>query len=239
MPEVEQQEAQRIQLKQQGLTLVEQAAAIVIKDQLSYNEAARLLLQVIVPFRKKWHSYWHGSDDAPGPIKLAYKSYKSLQEKFNEVDEPAEVAEKAVKRAIVAWDAAEQKRQEELQRLAQKDAEDEEEERRLAASIIAENNGATEEQIRQIVSAPSCAIAAPVAPTYRPAAGVSKPRDNWSAEVTDFKALVKAVASGKAPLEYLLPNQPRLNERAKADRLTMNIAGVKARNNPNISARVK
>src|ERR1035438_129284 len=97
MPEVIEQEQE---LKQEALTVVQQAAIVKIADQPSYNQASSLLLEQIIPFRKKWTAYWHGSDDKPGPIKNAYRTYKSLLEKFNEGDAPAEQAERQVKNAI-------------------------------------------------------------------------------------------------------------------------------------------
>lgn len=54
-------------------------------------------------------------------------------------------------------------------------------------------------------------------------------RTNWSATVEDFEKLVKAVASGKAPLSYLVPSMPELN--AKARELSAEgefVPGVKA-----------
>lgn len=72
----------------------------------------------------------------------------------------------------------------------------------------------------------------PVMPSPVPKVeGLSK-RTDWSAEVTDFKALVQAVASGSAPLEALSPNMTCLNALARAAKGTMSIPGVKAVSKP-------
>lgn len=241
MPEVEQHEEvkKEVALKEEALTVIEQAKAIKISDQQSYDQAAGLLLETIMPIRKKWAAYWQGTDADPGPVKLAYRTYQSLLDKFNAADKPMAEAEKTAKAAISDWDIKQEKRQQELQRQAQEAAEALEEEERLAAAVIAEESGASEEQVRDIVAAPRQAVAAPVAPTYQRASGIGKRRENWSAEVKDLKALVKAAAAGKVPIDYLLPNQTALNARAKADRNTMNIPGVIARDIPVISGRTK
>ncbi len=51
--------------------------------------------------------------------------------------------------------------------------------------------------------------------------------ERWSAEVTDFRALVQAVANGQADIALLQPNMPALNGRAKALRNPSHIPGVK------------
>lgn len=76
-----------------------------------------------------------------------------------------------------------------------------------------------------------------MAPARPAAAGVSY-RDNWKAEVTDLMALVQAVAGGKAPIDYLLPNATVLNALAKGKKETMAIPGVKAWNDRVVNQRV-
>ena len=53
-------------------------------------------------------------------------------------------------------------------------------------------------------------------------------REVWSAEVTDIKALCRAVADGKASTECVMANMPVLNRMASALKATMNIPGVRA-----------
>lgn len=222
-------ESQEKELQHEALTIVESAKAIVIHDQESYDDASKLLLEVIMPFRKRWLSYW-------SPLReTAYSSYKKILDKFNEGDKPAEQAEKHVKQAIRDWDSEQARIQQERQREAQRKAEADEAARRLEESVFAEESGAVEEA-EAIMSAPSTAVAAPVEPTYQRAAGVSS-RENWKARVTDMKALCKAIAKGDVPDTYVEANMSTLNARAKADKQTLKIPGVQAYNEPIIAGR--
>lgn len=232
-------DGQERELKTQALTVIERAKAITITDQRSYDVACALLLGEIKPFRKRWESYWHGTDENPGPIKLAYKSYKSLLEKYNEADKPAEEAEKTVKAATVVWEQEQDRIKERLQREAQEKAEAEERERQLQAAVVAEQSGASEEEVEAIISAPLAIVAAPVAPTFQRAVGMSKPRANWKCVVTDLKKLCAAIGKGQVPLNYVEPNETALNARARADESTMSIPGCIAKNFPIASGRTK
>jgi hypothetical protein len=235
MPEAIAEQEQ--ELTQQALTIVERAKAVVIRDQPSYDAACALLLDHIKPFRSKWKAYWYGSDSVPGPVKLAYRSYQSLLDKFNAADEPAEIAEKAVKAATVKWEQDQERARQELQRKAQEEEERRAEEERDRAAIVAENAGASEEEVKAIVEAPVLAVAAPVAPTFTRAPGMNKPRDNWKCIVKDIKKLCAAVAKGIVPPTYVEPNQVTLDARARADKQTLNIPGCVPFNDPIASAR--
>jgi hypothetical protein len=221
-------------LKQEALTVIERAKIVKISDQSTYTDASILLLDVIMPLRRKWKNFWYGSDD--GPVPLAYKAYKSVLGKFNEADKPLEDAERTVKSAIAVWDAEQEHKRQELQRTAELAARKAEEEARKNAAAVAEDSGASEEEVAAIVEAPILAVAQPVAPTYQRTSGISR-RSNWKAKVTDLHALVKAAAKDKSLLAYLEPNETALNNRAKADRQTLNIPGVVAYDDGVVSAR--
>lgn len=226
MPVIEQEQ----ELKQEALTVTQEAALVKIVDQESYNSATYLLLERIIPFRKKWFSYWE-------TLRVpAYAAYKGIMDKFNEGDKPAESAERMVKAEIRRWDDQQARIQQELQRKAQEEAEAQEREERLKAAVLAEQSGATAEEVDAIVESPVAVVAAPVEPTYQKALGVSG-RDNWKCRVTSIKDLCKAVAAGKVPVTYVLPNESVLNARAKADRETLNIPGCVAYNERIISGR--
>ena len=53
-------------------------------------------------------------------------------------------------------------------------------------------------------------------------------RSTWSAEVTDFMALVKAVAKGKAHIDMLKPDMTKLNAAARSLKSVMDLPGVEA-----------
>lgn len=227
MPEVIEQEQE---LTKQALTVVERSQIVKITDQSTYDDATRLLLEEIKPFRKRWKEFW---EDIKRPMREALNA---VQDKYNAADGPLEAAEAQVKAEIRRWDVEQERIQQERQRAAQAVAEREAEEQRLRDAIVAEESGASSEEVSAIVEAPVVTVAPPVAPTYAKASGISR-RDNWKAKVTDMKALVKAAAAGKVPIEYLLPNETALNARAKADKTTMAIPGVVAWNDQIISGR--
>lgn len=227
------------EIKQEALTIIEQAKVVKITSQETYDSATELLLVRVKPFRIRWKDYWYGTDSQPGPVKLAYRAYQSLLDKFNEADDPLEVAEKAIKKEIGIWEQEQARLLEEAQRKAQKEAEDREEEERIRAVTMAEESGATPEEVQMISESVAPVIAAPVEPTFRRATGMSKPRENWKCRVKDMKALCKAIGAGKVPITYVLPNQSALNDRAGADKNTMNIPGCEAYNDPIVAGRTK
>ena len=220
------------ELQTQALTVVRRSQAIKISDQASYDIAAHLLLNEIKPMRARWQAYW-------APIKeSAYRSYKGILDKLNEGDKPLEIAEANIKAGIRDWDAKQEQIRQAQQRKAQEEAERLERERKLQDAIEAEAAGLSHEEVEAIMEAPPTAVAPILAPTYAKATGIST-RENWKARVVDLKKLCAAVAKGLVPTTYILPNEPALNARAKADKLTLNIPGVQAYNDPIVSGRTK
>lgn len=61
--------------------------------------------------------------------------------------------------------------------------------------------------------------------------------ETWRAEIVDFKALVNAVAEGKADLMLLAPNQSALNKMAGVHKDGFNIPGVKAISETSVRSR--
>src|SRR6266852_6300250 len=136
------------EIKQEALTLVEQAKRVKITDQESYDVAAGLLLNQIKPFRRKWKEYWDGVREP------AYRAYQAILDKFNEGDKPLESAERQVKNEIAKWDAEQERIRQELQRKAEEEARQAEEEERLRLATMAEESGATEDEVNAIVDTP-------------------------------------------------------------------------------------
>ena len=167
MAEIAEQE-----LKQEALTITQRAQAIIIHDQTTYDQASMLLLEQILPLRRRWAEYW-------APLKkAAYDSWQAINTKFNEQDRPLELAEKQVKSAIAGFDIEQRRIESERQRKAQEEAERVAREERLNAAIVAEQAGASKEEVQDIFDAPVAVIAAPVAPVYQRASGVST-REMW------------------------------------------------------------
>ncbi len=147
-----------------------------------------------------------------------------------EEDRQRRIAEAAAIRAEDERRAAELRRQDE--------------EARLAAALEAQVVGASEETVAVILETPVIDVpeVAPVeaymepaamvipqvaAPTYERAKGLGI-STRWGARVFSIKDLCRAVADGKAPENFVLPNMPALNARAKSDQTGMNVPGVRA-----------
>jgi hypothetical protein len=226
---------QEQELRSEALTVQQRAASIVITDQPSYDAAVQFLGDV-KGFRKRWWAYWN-------PLKeSAYHSYKGILDRFKEGDDPADVVERQVKRALLDFDDKQRREQERLQAEAQRKAEEEEAARRAQLAFEMEDAGAEEAQIEEVVSAPVVVVAEAVAPTYQKASGVSR-RDNWKARVTDVKKLCKTIGAGKLKFEPADEKKIAeffaglLKDRAAADKSTLSIAGVEAYNDPVIAGR--
>jgi hypothetical protein len=223
------------------LATVQPIMSLAIKDQESYNQVVEGLKSVQL-WRKQWKGYWYGSEESPGPITLANRSWKSLLGKFNAGDAPAENIENQCKRNLLKWDDECRREQERLQAEAQRKAEEEAEALRAQQAVEMEAEGATDEEIESLITTPVLAVAAPTPVLYQKASGISK-RDNWTVQVLDLKALLKALAAGKLKLskedslelaEFL---QSLLKPRAVSDHETMDIPGCKAVNVPIIASR--
>jgi hypothetical protein len=217
-------------IKQEALTVVEQAKVVRIIDQDTYESACSLLLDQIKPFRKRWAEYWES------PKTAAYQAYKAILGKYQEGDEPLARAEAQVKAEISRFDTEQERRRQQLQREAEEAARQKEEQDRLQAATVAEDLGASAEEVEAIANSVMPVVAEPIPMTYQRASGVST-RDAWSARVVDLKKLCAGVAKGTVPISYVEANMTALNARARADRTTMAVPGVIAVNNPTVSGR--
>ena len=148
---------------------------------------------------------------------------------------PIEAAERTVKGQMSAYlQRCEQERRA-LQAKAEAEARKEEEDRRLEAAAALEAEGHQEEAER-VLSEPEVEAPPPPVPGPPKVAGVSH-RDKWTAEVTDFAALVRSVAAGGAPIAVLTIDQASLNKLAETHKQGLEIPGVKVRCEKIIAAR--
>lgn len=220
-----------------------QFQAIQIVDQQSYDRAAEVLIQ-IKGWRNRWRDYWYGADKKSGPVSQAHSTWKSLLAKFNEADESAEKSEAIVKAKILAWDVLQEEKRRKAQEEADRIAREKEAAERAVKVAELEVLEVDDADIEAVLNAPSTAVAEVVQPTYQRVSSISK-RDNWCAEVTDLKALFKALGAAKFKLT---PEQTAkakeffeslLKKQAEANTSTLNIPGVTAVNRPIIGARTR
>ena len=98
--------------------------------------------------------------------------------------------------------------------------------KQISGYLVVQNLKRQKEQEKLLKAAKNGQEVAVIPEVVKPA-GVQL-RETWRAEVVDFMALVKGVASGKVPPSYLLPNDSLLNQQARALKEELRLPGVKA-----------
>lgn len=207
------------ELETRALTVPEQAKALKIVDAESYERGTQIF-HTIKDFRREINATFDPIID------LAHKAHKEAIAQKKKVESPLVEAETILRPAMAAYEEERRRIQAEAQRKAEEEARKIAEDEALAEAAAAEaagDSGVAEAIINSPVVAPHV-VAAPVAPTVK---GVSY-RDNWSAQVTDMMALVKAVAAGTQPITLLAANLPTLNQMARALKGAFNVPGCRA-----------
>lgn len=154
------------------------------------------------------------------PMKAAAKvAHETICNRERTVLTPVQDEEWRIGRLLVGYDDA----QEHQRQLAQRQAEEE------AQLAEAEQHEALGDHQAADAALNGQGLVQINVPTATPKVEGLSYREHWSAEVTDKLALIKAVAEGKAPLAYVEPNYPVLNQAARSIKQELNsIAGVKA-----------
>lgn len=212
-----------VELKQEAVTCLDRAKALVVKDQATYEEATAGLL-VIKEFLKRVDALCDPN------IKRWHEGHKNaVAEKKALTDLPLQ-AEAIYKRGIGAFVQEQERLRLEAQRKAEEEARRREEEERLALAVQAEEMGADEQTIEEIVNTPQPVMAPVVAQTFRPAAGIGasrKPVYKW--RIVDAKLI---------PREYLKLDEVRVNSEVRTWGNSRKIPGIEIYEDlPNISVR--
>lgn len=181
------------ELKANVPSLVETARALIVKDDKTNQQAADFI-NTIRAARKQVKDTFAASVEQ---AKVAYDTIRKLRDSF---DTPLGEVEQALRGRMGAYIAAENTR-----RAAEAEAIRKAQEKELKRlEKKAEKTGTP------FVPPPP----APVMPAKVQVSGMSS-RTNYKARVTDFMALVKAVAAGKVQMEVLQANESALNALAK------------------------
>lgn len=244
------------EVETKALTIVDQAKAVVVKDAATYTAAGSLWKEIrdmmkevaetfdpIIEAAHRSHKkaleqkakFYKPLEDAQKSIKSLMSAYDAEQERIRkaEQDRLAEIARKEEEARI-----AEELRILEEERKA-------EEERLMQAAIEAEKNGnkAQAEELINVAEersqeAAQAAAEIKAAPVYVPPVVVPKAtpklaggpvyQTRWKHQVVNLMDLVKAVASGRAPINALQANDVFLGQQARSLKEHMNIPGVRA-----------
>ncbi len=133
-------------------------------------------------------------------------------------------ARAGLQQSIVNYDAVEQAKRESVAASAREAAEAHRQELfEEAAAAHADKDVDSAEQLLAMAAA----VPEPVAPRA-PHRKAAYEQIRWSAEVTDFPALVQAVAAGRVPIDVLSADQPSLNRHAVARKSNLDWPGVRA-----------
>jgi colicin import membrane protein len=139
-------------------------------------------------------------DDAERKVKGAITAYQAEQRR---------IADEAAKKALaekLAIEAEARKAQEEAE-AARKAAEATGDKEAIEAAEIAE---------REAIILKGVSVTIDTTPIAPQKAEGTQERTNYKASVVDIKALCKAIAEGRAPIECVEPNTPFLNTQARA-----------------------
>ncbi len=204
-------------------------AALIVtnSEELRYGDelaksAKRIVVEIEQRFAESKDSAWK-----------AHKKITALEKSFLD---PAKKLFDIIVSKTSSYRQAEQRRidAETAKRDAELGKQAEAERARQAALAEFDDEPEQAEQIlQQEVFVPPAAPVAEIPKTE----GVTD-RRTWGAEVTDIRALARAVADGTVPAEYILPNEPVLNAQARAMKDALTIPGVKAVSKVNTSYRV-
>lgn len=223
MPVMEAQKEEQ-QFEQSALSVRDEAKAIQIIDQPTYDTAAAKF-EAVAALEKQIVDHY-------APMKQkAHEAHKAICTAEKSMLGPVSEAKQILSRSIGAWD----QEQERIRREAQRKLEDEarkraeQEAERLALDAI--ENGASEEEIDSIVeevkTAPLPAVHA--APTYVRASSINT-RETWHAELISLPELVKAAAENPAAFQqYLMVNLPAANAAARNQKSAFKVPGLIAK----------
>lgn len=206
-----------------ALELTTQAKQLTIKSQPDLERAADL--------RKTIKDMGKNLEEArkkiTSPLDVARKAVMDL---FRGPAEALASAEITLNKAITTYTSEQERLRLEAEVKLRRQAEAEEKRKREALEERARKAaeaGKAEKAEELLQKAAEVQVVAPtLAPTIQKVAGLSF-RENWFAEVVDFMALVKAVAEGKAPMNFIMPNSTVLNSQARATKDSMIVPGVK------------
>jgi hypothetical protein len=210
-------------LEEQALTWPERAKAVRITDQESYNAAAELLI-AIADLKKQIVEY--NAD----PKKSAYDTWKLICSREKRGLDPLAEGEQILKRIMGTFVQEQERLRLEAQRKADEEARRKEEEARLSLAVEAEQYGAPEETIQEIVNTPMTVQRNVVPSQFAKPAGIGtshKPVYKW-----------ELVNKSQVPEEYKMIDSVKINGIIRAMGNTHPIPGIRIYEDiPNISVR--
>jgi hypothetical protein len=197
------------ELERRALSVAERAKTIELRDQVTYEAAARFLLDVIAPMMGEVHQAYDSI------VKKNYDAWQEACAKRKVHLEPLEQAKVALGAQIAAYEAEQLANQRAAERVAHEAAERGAAERLEAALESAEAHGATPEEVQAILEQPAALLEPSVAPSIERVPGIMR-RSTYKAEVVNLRELARDVAEGRCPATYIRANETALHAAARA-----------------------
>jgi hypothetical protein len=216
-------------LEKMVITFPDMARSLKVTSESDLEDAADLL-KGVKKLRQEAESVFRPL------IKRAHETHKEALAALRRVDDPLQEAEGIVKLAVARYYAeCEREEREERERL-QREAMEREQEKRLERAIALEESGDSERAEMEL-DRPVLVPVVSTRQTQMPKALSTS--TSWSAEVTDFMALVRHVAENPELGCLLQPVMPALNKIARAQKSTLAIPGVVAVKQRGVSVSTK
>ena len=208
-------------IQREGMNIVTQAEGLQVRDPDSFSLAGQI--------RQAGKRYLKRVAEFMDPMVAAgLKAHRTALAQKAKLEEPANQVEAILRPRVIAYEQEQQQNAREAQAAAERERRRLEEEARLEAALQAEAEGNSQEAERALTSPVAPIVFAPPPVVDLPKAAGTSFRDHWSAEVTDFLALVTAVASRQVPISVLQADQKVLDGMARALKGNLNLPGVKA-----------
>ena len=176
-------------------------------------------------------------EDFYKPLKRQVDEFKApLLRHEKEFYVPVDAEKKRLGGLITAYNQEVEKKRQEAERLAREEAEQAAREEQLARAIELEQSGDAE-AAEQILDEPvrTAPVVIQQEAPVRMAGQVS--RMTYSATVTNFRELLRAVVEGKAPLSCVVADESYLNSKARLEKEGFNVPGVRLNRKPSTNFR--
>jgi hypothetical protein len=199
-------------------TLLAQAQSFAVATAEDYIGAAEQLKSI----KAKQKELKGLRETITKPMRAALDAVRAL---FAKPEERLGAAEDTLKGLMSAYDDEQDRQRQEAQRKLDEEAE--RQRKRLEAQAAKARAAGNADKAADLTDRAAMTFA-PIAQQQAPAvAGIAR-RQNWHAEVTDLRALVRAVAEGRVPLTAIEANRTFLNSQARALRDELRYPGVRA-----------
>lgn len=180
--------------------------------------------------------------DLKPAVEASFRAYKIGKAKMDEFCNPLKDAESNIKNEILCFSREQERIRLETEAKARREAEEaarKDKERLEKEAEEAAGEGRAEEFEQKAAAAEEVTVEdhMPVAqPTPSTPKGTTV-KDKWKAEVIDLRALVKAVHEGIVPINAIKADEVYLGQRARSDKGSLKIPGVRVYNEGSVSIR--